>query len=456
MTLGMTLGMTLAFRPGDDVPVVQSLIEDLGVAPGTLGLAIDDRDEMLGFLVDAYDGDREQALFRYFRSGASIADSMLQVLRWHFGATDRIGKLLDFASGYGRVTRFLVREIPAERIWAADIYEGGVRFQEETFGVHGIVSTTRPEDFSCAERFDAILVTSLFTHLPEERFIAWLRVLVGLLAPGGILAFSTHSPAVLPAGTAMPESGIFFQPTSESTSLDKHDYGSTWVTPEFVRAALDRAGSPRASLHCLGRALCNFQDLCLVVAAPQVDFRPLSFQWEPYLFLDRAQLWEMGRRLDLRGWVAALSGPVRAIEVRLDHELLTTISKFDPRPDVAAFLGDERFLNTGWSCSCSLPAGASHSAAVLRLLVVDGRGVSWPLWAGSIEAMRLAGAQNELKDLHQILRDKTEEMHALQAQAAQTQAALTARIQAMEASRFWKLRNAWFQVKRGLRLTDEP
>ena len=98
------------------------------------------------------------------------------------------------------MTRFLVREVPPERIWVADVYAGGVRFQEERFGVHGIVSTIRPEDFACAERFDAILVTSLFTHLPDERFVAWLRVLLGLLAPGGMLAFSAHSPAGAAAG----------------------------------------------------------------------------------------------------------------------------------------------------------------------------------------------------------------------------------------------------------------
>ena len=454
--------MPLVFRPDDVVPVVKHLIRDLGIVPGTLELAIHNRDEMLSFLVDAHDGDREQALFRYFRSGSSIADSLLQVLRWRFGSLERITRLLDFASGYGRVTRFLVHEIPAERIWAADIYADGVRFQEETFGAHGIVSTTRPEDFSCAERFDAILVTSLFTHLPEERFVAWLRTLAGLLAPGGILAFSTHSAEVLPLGVAMPESGIHFQATSESTSLDKNDYGSTWVTPDFVRQALDRAVAPEASLHRIERALCNFQDLYLVAAEPDLDFRSLCFQWEPQLFLDGARLSEMGRRLELRGWSAARSGPIRAVEVRLDDHLLATVSELDPRPDVAAFLGDKRSLQSGWSCSCSLPPGVSHSTAVLRLVVVDGRGVSWPLWAGSIEALRLAGSQKEVEGLHHVLREKTEELRekaeelsALQSQATLTIEALSSRIRAMEASRFWKLRNAWFQVKRTLRLTDE-
>src|SRR5581483_8972708 len=104
----------------------------------------------------------------------------------------------------------------------------------------------------------------------------------------GILAFSTHSAGVLPMGVAMPESGIYFQATSESTSLDKNDYGSTWVTADFVRTALDRAVSPEASLHHIERALCNFQDLYLVAAEPGLDFRSLCFQWEPQLFLDGA------------------------------------------------------------------------------------------------------------------------------------------------------------------------
>src|SRR5881227_3167136 len=200
--------MTLAFRPDESNPRVSALLADLGIDPATVDLAVDARDEMLAFLVEAHRGDRERALFHYFQSGASIADSLGQVLRWRFGeGMGRVRSLLDFASGYGRVTRFLVREVPPERVSVADVYADGVRFQAERFGVHGLVSTLRPEDFVCGERFDAILVTSLFTHLPEERFVAWLRALLGLLNPGGLLAFSAHSPEVLPAGVEMPASG---------------------------------------------------------------------------------------------------------------------------------------------------------------------------------------------------------------------------------------------------------
>ncbi|MFL6194463.1 MAG: class I SAM-dependent methyltransferase [Thermoanaerobaculia bacterium] len=447
--------MSLSFRPEDKSPPVDLLLEDLGIPPGGLNLAIDGRDEMLGFLVDTFEGDRDRALFAYFRSGASIADSMGQVLRWKFGDPGRTARLLDFASGYGRVTRYYIREIPPERVWVADVYAEGVRFQEERFGVHGIVSTIRPEDFTCGERFDAILVTSLFTHLPEERFVAWLRVLLGLLAPGGLLAFSAHSPEVLPPGVGMPADGILFQEMSESGSLDTRDYGSTWVTEELVRRALDRAAGPGASLHRLPRGLCNFQDLYLVLNEPGVGFSGLDFHGEPQLFLDRACLFEEGRRLDLSGWAAVRSGAVREVEVMLGRERLARVPIEGPRPDVAAFLGDDRYLHSGWSCSCPLPPGASRSEPVLRLRAVDGRGVSWPLWAGSIESALLAGAREENQELRRDLLESQARRSEENASAAAEIQGLQARIAAMEASRFWKVRNAWFGVKRRLGMTEE-
>jgi SAM-dependent methyltransferase len=447
--------MILAFRPDETSPLVDTLLAGLGIPPGTLDRAIDARDEMLGYLVENQEGDRERALFQYFRTGASIAGSIGQVLHWRFGDPGRIGKLLDFASGYGRVTRFLVREIPPERVWVADVYADGVRFQEERLGVHGIVSTVRPEGFSCAERFDAILVTSLFTHLPEERFLGWLRVLLGRLAPGGLLAFSVHSPEVLPPGVEMPASGFCFQETSESGSLDTRDYGSTWVTEGFVRGALERVAGPEASLHRLERGLCDFQDLYLAIPEPGVSFASLSFQGEPRCFVERADLSSDGRRLDLEGWAAVRTGAVRAVEVILDGERLAVAPVDRPRGDVAELLG-EGYPRCGWACSCALPAGLSRSSAVLLLRVVDGRGVTHPVFAGSLDALLLTAARLTVSTLRRDLFYTEAALTEDLARAAVEAEALRARIAAMEASRFWKLRDAWFRVKRGLGLTDQP
>jgi SAM-dependent methyltransferase len=445
--------MTLACRSDEPHPLADALLADLGIAPGTLERAIDERDEMLEFLAAANEGDRERALCQYFRSGASIADSLAQVLSWRFGDLGRVGKLLDFASGYGRVTRFLVREIPPQRLWVADVDAEAVRFQQERFGVQGLVSTLRPEELSCGERFDAVLVTSLFTHLPEERFVAWLRVLLGLLAPGGMLVFSAHSPELLP-GAEAPDAGIRFQATSESGSLAASDYGSTWVTEDFVRAALAKAAGADVSLHRLARGLCDFQDLYLAISEPEVGFSSLSFHGEPQLFLESAELAPDGR-LALAGWAAVRCGAVRAVEAVLDGERLAAAPVAEPRPDVAALLGGERHLRSGWLCSLPLPAAASRSASILLLRAVDARGAGHPLWIGSLEAVLLVSSRNEATRLRRELRH-AEAVHAEErARAAVEAEALRARIAAMQASRFWKLRNAWFRLKKLVGLVED-
>jgi SAM-dependent methyltransferase len=426
-------------------PLVRSLLRDLEVRPGSVDLAIDPADEMLEFLVRSHGGDRDRALYAYFQSGASIAGAMAQVLRWRFGDPGRIGRLLDFASGYGRVTRFLLRLAPAERVWVADVYAGGIDFQRRRFGVHGIVSTVLPEEFAAAAAgagtFDAILVTSLFTHLPEERFVGWLRVLMDLLAPGGVLAFSVHGEHVLPAGAELPPGGLLFQEISESGSLAAADYGSTWVSEEFVRGALARAAT--ASLHRLPRGLCNYQDLYVAVPEAGADFSRLDFRGEPYLFVERCVL-AGPDRLELGGWAGVLGcGSLAAVEALLDGELLARMPIDGARPEVAELLGEPRLVRSGWGGACQLPAGASRANSVLSLRVIDDLGAAHPEAAATLEAALHDSTRLEVTVLQR-------ELHRAREQAERQRlavAALEARIAAMEASRFWKLRNQWFRVK---------
>jgi SAM-dependent methyltransferase len=445
--------MTLAFSSAETSPYVRAFLADQGIADGALDVAIDDRDEMLSFLVQSHAGDRERALFAYFRSGLSIADSMTQILRWRFGGLAGCGALLDFASGYGRVTRFFLRDLPAERVWVSDIYADGVRFQEERFGVHGIVSTVRPEDFTRPERFDAITVTSLFTHLPDPRFVGWLRVLLGLLRPGGVLVFSVHGPGVLAPEQKIPEGGILFHELSESTSLDTSDYGSTWVTEDYVRAAAARAADGPVSVHRLPRGLCNFQDLYVAVREEGADFSGLAFQGEPELQIDECSL-AGPDALFLRGWTLVRAGAVRSVEATLDGVPLAAATVGAPRPDVANLFGD-RYSNPGWSGLFPLPPGAPRREAVLIVRVVDARGRALPLWASSIEGTLLASSRQEVAHLQTMVADLRAEVERVEARAAADREYFEARIAGMEASRFWKLRTAWFHVREALGIREK-
>jgi hypothetical protein len=446
--------MTLAFRPDETSPFVDALLADQGLAPGEVPLEIDARDEMLEFLVAGFEGDRERGLFAYFRSGLSIADAMTQILLWRFGGFARIGRLMDFASGYGRVTRFLLRHLPGppgERFWVSDVYAGAVRFQEERFGVRGVVSTIVPEDFACAERFDAILVTSLFTHLPAERFAGWLRRLLGLLRPGGLLVWSVHDESVRDPTLPMPESGILFQERSESNTLDTGDYGSTWVTEGFVRRALAQAAAEGpVSLGRVPRGLCNYQDLYVAVREEGVDFSGLTVHGEPFLYLERCAVSHSGAGpavLTLAGWSTVQGGEVREVQATLDGRLLATAPVDGRRLDVAAAFGHERVARTGWEIQVPLPPAIDRNAALLILRAVDARGTGFPLWASTLETALFQVARQDVLYLFQRLEQIEARLAETEARAAAEIAGLQARLAAMEASRFWKMRNAWFRLK---------
>ena len=100
---------------------------------------------------------------------------ILEIIANHkFGGVSNIGKFLDFASGHGRLTRFVVQVLDANRVWISDIKPGAVDYQKTQFGVHGFVSTSLPEDILVDQAFDCIFVGSLFSHLTNETFARWL------------------------------------------------------------------------------------------------------------------------------------------------------------------------------------------------------------------------------------------------------------------------------------------
>jgi SAM-dependent methyltransferase len=450
--------MQLAYSPAEDNPLVRAVWRDAGL-PAGVDRAIHADDEMLAFLAASRDGDRDRALADYFLSGFQVAETFRALLDWWFGGAARAGSVLDFASGYGRVTRFLVHDLAPERLRVADVYAGGVRFQEDRFGVRGIASTIDPDGFRPAERFDAILVASLFSHLPEPTFHGWLEALWRLVAPGGILVFSVHDESLVTPWSELPPAGLLFAEVSESASLGKGDYGTAWVSEDFVRRAVARV-APRAAVHRLPRALQHFQDL--YVASNGAGDRPplarLRLDREPLASIETLAL-AAPDRLEVTGWVASApdagEGEVAAVEALLDGQVAAQSDGLGPRPDVdRAALGEPLAGRSFW-LAIPLPPGISRAAAILSLRAVDRRGRPWLLAASSVDAALLDSARRGLARAESELARAGADHAARLAAANARRAGLEARLAAMEASRFWKLRRRWFALKRLLRLTDE-
>ena len=354
------------------------------------------------------------------------------------------------------MTRFAVLDVPPESLWVSDIYAGGVRFQEAAFGVHGIVSHADPARFPSGERFDAIVVSSLFTHLPEVTFRSWLERLWGLLRPGGALVFSVHDRDLLQPGRELPPSGILFDAMSESGTLPTEQYGTTWVDEPFVRRMVE-AVAPGSSAHRIPRGLLRFQDLWVVVPEAGADFSRLALRAEPEGFVEHCSL--AGGHLRLAGWVVdrARRAAPGELRVSLDGETLLVHDDFTPRPDVGVLFPYEQVEAAGWRLESELPPGAAEADPLLAVDVVDAEGGVSRLYQDRLSAALLRSARLDRYDLearvkrHDAALAAERTRHEGEAAGLRGEiGGLQARLAAMEASRFWKLREAWWRVRRAL------
>jgi SAM-dependent methyltransferase len=448
----------LAYDPAERHFLVQAFVERfLPPLYREIDTAIANGDEMWGFAVNEQYQHRGLALVAYLRSGWLAWEALEQVLRWRFGELHAVGRLLDVASGFGRMTRFLVAAIPEQRVYVSEINAAALDFQAARFGVAPLASPADPATFACDRRFDCVNVFSLFTHLPEPRFRGWLARLWELVLPGGVLVFSTNGPEIAPADRRPPDDGIRFDRVSEIAGLPLEDYGSTWVGERFVRAAV-AASCPGAS-GCLRfeRALWACQDLWVVARGDSAftDPRaPLRLELEPLAWLDAAHL-ESADVLAAHGWAIDRENAREPVTIRVEadgHEIGTARATL-PRPDIARVHGvlAER---AGWEARCLAPApeepGLPRAFDPAAPLLVTATAAS-----GRIALVHLSAIEGA--DLRQRAAGSLEEIRFENLGLRNVIAGLEARIAAMEASRFWRLRNAWWRLRRAVGLGErEP
>ena len=490
-------------------PVIKAFIRDQAKFPEDFKLNICEDDEMYLFsLTNVADGDDgTRALVRYYAIGRSVLDTVKQVVAWHFGSFENVPSFLDFACGYGRFTRFLIQEMPPEKIWVSDIYANAVKFQTEYLGVSGIVSTGKPENYLIDRKFDCILANSFFSHMPERTFTNWLQNLYDLLTPNGILMFSVHDECLLEPHIEMSAKGILFSPQSESQSLDKEEYGTTYVTENFVREIVEKVSGGKAFVHRIKKGICRFQDLYVVTNQLVRDFSELKFNHQPGGYIDVAAFTSKGS-LYLEGWAADvnLGGRIEEVQVLVNGEVVQRCEPFYDRPDVAAHFQKDAILQSGWNCY--LPKNTVTPQDVLIVKAINNYGGEWILETCTVKSLlsqrqsqsilgstqtkiklietQLASAkieweqsqsklmitqtelqetQTQLISAHSQLEQTQSELISVQTQLERTENQLINlkqeleqaqnRVLAMETSKFWKLRSTWFKVRRKLGLAGE-
>lgn len=136
----------------------------------------------------------EQALYQAngYYSDISIA------LESHGVCIESDWTILDFGSCWGRISRFFMRDVPKKNIFGMDVEkkfadECNILFDSNTFSA----CQAMPPCGLSNSSVNLITAYSVFSHLSENAFLAWLHEFARILKPEGIVAFTTRNEAFL-------------------------------------------------------------------------------------------------------------------------------------------------------------------------------------------------------------------------------------------------------------------
>ena len=354
---------------------IRDFLEKTTTNPDAFHTLVSPKDEMFNKgILPGYDNDKNVSYFRYLESGKRMFDVYRQIVDFQFGGFDGLTSVMDFASGYGRLTRFLVQNLLPAKIWVSDIYADAVSWQNEYFGVHGIESTGDPKEFVNESRYSIVFVGSLFSHLPDSLFQAWLHKLYESVEEGGILVFSVHDESILPDGCTMSPNGILFQPWSESDTLDTDIYGMTWVTEAYVSRSIKNLCSEHAvPLRRYRKTLYENQDLYVVGRGSSVDLSGLGLVVTPLGGFEYC-IPRHDHSVEICGWGIELtpSAQIREIELYVNGVLDQKTIPTADRADILSYFPKAVNMPVRWSFV--LPRGriSTDDIVAARLLSASG------------------------------------------------------------------------------------
>ncbi len=325
--------------------LARAYIDSVAKNPGSFVDRVAAGDEMYSYIRNNI-VRKKDASYLYFKTEKEALQSIENIIQSSGKTFEHIKSFLDFASGYGRATRFLIQEIDPSKVWVSDIYEGAVDFQKEYFGVNGFYSETDPRKLQFPREFEMIYVGSLFSHLPMHRFRDWLSRLYAILEDDGILIFSTHGESLCPPENKLDPSGFTFLGMSESGSLSVSEYGSTFVTRACVERIAKELGI--TFIYFLERELWA-QDMYVITRKHISSLEKLLPNNYPKGNIESVNIDGDGT-LVVKGWATEreIGSPVREVSIYAGNERLGKATLGITRSDVAEHFQQPKFAQSGW------------------------------------------------------------------------------------------------------------
>ena len=101
--------------------------------------------------------------------------------------------ILDFGGGWGRISRFFLRDTRPESIFIADCMTNAIHWLRTTKNPCNIIKNgPLPPIDGLDKPLDLIYAFSVFSHLSEQCMRAWVAYFMDCLRPNGFLIFTTR------------------------------------------------------------------------------------------------------------------------------------------------------------------------------------------------------------------------------------------------------------------------
>jgi hypothetical protein len=124
--------------------------------------------------------------FNEARSFVKVADEWLTKQRG--GGLESAGRVLDFGSGWGRISRMLLAHVQPTSLYAADVDSQMTALVNTTLpGINATTVNPLPPTMLGTGAFDAALAFSVFSHLAPQAHEAWAAEFGRVVAPGGMV-----------------------------------------------------------------------------------------------------------------------------------------------------------------------------------------------------------------------------------------------------------------------------
>jgi SAM-dependent methyltransferase len=178
----------------------------------------------------------------------------------HGGTLLPTSRVLDFGCGWGRLTRFFLRDVEPGNLVGIDVDETAIADCRETNPWCRFErSTVLPPSGLDSGSFDLVYAYSVYSHLSEEAHLRWLEEFERLLRPGGILLLTTlgrgfieRSAQWASADPAAPlvswkqrAAGLFFPANDWTHAYDRGD---------FCYRAIDERANPHFGFACISES----------------------------------------------------------------------------------------------------------------------------------------------------------------------------------------------------------